>query len=81
MGGLSDLQRRRGELVVERDRLYDVESFLSAAGRVLIRVPGEPIPADTWDGVHRTCEEIRLRTEGIKKQVHEIDLALAGGPH
>ena len=75
-----DLRRRRDELVAERNRLYDVEAFISAAGRVLIRVPGEPIPADTWDGIFRTCEDVRLRTEAIQCTVDEIDLMLPGGP-
>jgi hypothetical protein len=79
MHDFSDLRRRRGELVAERNRLYDVEAFLGAAGRVLIRVPGEPIPADTWHGVHRTCEDIRLRTEALQLQVDELDLLMPGG--
>ena len=77
--GVSDLRRRRDELVIERNRLHDVEAFISAAGRVLIRVPGEPLPADTWDGIYRTCEDVQLRTEEIQLQVEEIDLTLAGG--
>ena len=75
----SKLRHRRGELVAERNRLYDVEAFISTAGRVLIRVPGEPLPAEAWDGVHRTCEDIRLRTEEIQRAGDEIDLTLTGG--
>lgn len=73
------LRIRRAELVVDRNRLYDGQAFVSVAGRVLIRVPGEPIPKDTWDGVLRICEDVRPRTEQIQQQVDEIDLTLAGG--
>lgn len=79
MHGVSELRRRRGELVAERNRLYDVEAFIGAAGRVLIRAPGEPIPEATWDGIYRTCEDVRLRTEEIQCTVDEIDLMLPGG--
>lgn len=76
----ASLRLQRAELVAKRNHLYDVEAFLSAAGRVLIRVPGEPIPEFTWDGIYRTCEDVRLRTEAIQQRVDEIDLALAGVP-
>lgn len=75
----ASLRLQRAELVAKRNHLYDVEAFLSAAGRVLIRVPGEPIPESTWDGIFTTCEGIRVRTEEIQRAVDEIDLTLAGG--
>ena len=67
MHGVSELRRRRGELVAERNRLYDVESFVGAAGRVLIRVPGEPIDESVWGGIFRTCEDVRQRTDALHR--------------
>lgn len=74
MSGVSDLRRRRGELITERNRLYEAEALLASACRVLIAIPGNPIGTSARDGILRTCEAIRTRAEGLQWQVDEIDL-------
>ena len=68
----ASLRRQRNRLVVERNRLYDVEATISAAGRVLIRTNGDAAEAEL-DVLTKDAEDIRIRTEAIQGRIDRID--------
>ncbi len=67
------LQRQRNRLVVERNRLYDVEATISAAGRSLIRTADDASSEAVFDVLLRDAEGVRLRTAALQQRIDRID--------
>lgn len=69
---VESLRRRRNRLVVRRNRLYDVEASISAAGRVLMRTEGDPAEAEL-DVLLKDAEGVRIQTEALQQRIERID--------
>lgn len=67
------LRQYRNRLVVERNRLYDVEAAISSAGRVLIRTSSDANSEPEFDVLLRDAEDVRIRTEAIQGRIDRID--------